>query len=145
MNNTTSGRNPSGTGPDTPTAGVDDAALARMRTVARLLDDSIRVPGTNVRFGLDPVLGILPGAGDVAAAGLSLYIVFEAARQGVPTPILLRMLANIAIDTFAGSVPLAGDLFDAAFKANRRNVDLAARALSARPPISGADRGERGG
>lgn len=107
-----------------------DEAIARMQTIAHLLDDSVRVPGTNFRVGLDPLLGLLPGAGDVAAAGLSLYIVFEAARLGVPVRTLIRMLLNIGVDALAGTVPLVGDLFDAAFKANRRNVELAQRALA---------------
>lgn len=116
-------------------AGIDDPAIARMRAVARLLDDSIRVPGTRFRIGLDPVLGVLPGAGDAVAAGLSLYIVLESARLGVPYRTLARMLANIGIDAVVGAVPLVGDLFDAAFKANRRNVDLAVRALDADPTL----------
>lgn len=119
------------TGIDDLPAGIDEAAVARMRTVATLLDDSIRVPGTDIRFGIDPLLGVLPGAGDTVAAGLSLYIVYESVRLGVPTPTIARMLANIAIDAVVGSVPLVGDLFDAAFKANRRNVELALRSLPA--------------
>lgn len=110
-----------------------DAAIERMQVVADLLDASFRVPGTDFRFGIDPVIGLLPGVGDTLTAGLSLYIVVEAARLGVPAWTLARMLGNIAIDAVVGAVPLVGDLFDARFKANRRNVALARRALASTP------------
>jgi hypothetical protein len=109
---------------------VDRAAVRRMRFVARTLDDSVRLPGTSVRIGLDPLLGILPVAGDLVSGALSLYIVVEAARLGVPAGTLLRMLANVAVDVAGGSVPLVGDVFDAVWKANTRNVDLALDALA---------------
>ena len=117
--------------------GVDEAALARMRTVARILDDSIRVPGTSYRIGLDPLLGVVPGAGDALAAGLSLYIVFESARLGVSYTTLVRMLANVSVDVAGGSVPLLGDVFDAAWKANVRNVKLAVSDLADGPAAAG--------
>jgi len=104
---------------------VDRAAVARMRLVARVLDDSVRIPGTGFRIGLDPLLGLLPVAGDAVSGALSLYIVAESARLGVPYSTLLRMLAHIAIDVTGGSVPVVGDLFDAVWKANTRNVSLA--------------------
>lgn len=107
--------------PDT----VDEAAVRRMRFVARLLDDSVRVPGTRLRVGLDPILGVVPGAGDAIAAALSIYIVLESARLGVPFLTLLRMIANVSLDFAVGSVPLLGTLFDAVWKANRRNLELA--------------------
>jgi hypothetical protein len=101
-----------------------------MRFVSRLLDDRVRLPGTDFRVGLDPVLGALPGAGDAVAAGLSLYVVAESARLGVPFTTLLRMLANVAIDVAVGSVPVVGVLFDAVWRANVRNVELALDALT---------------
>jgi len=104
---------------------VDAAAVRRMRLAARLLDDAVRVPGTNVRFGLDPLLGLLPVSGDVVGAALSLYVVFESARLGVSRGTLLRMLANVAVDFLGGSVPVLGDAFDVVWRANRRNLDLA--------------------
>jgi len=106
-------------------ASVDRAAVKRMRFVARILDDSVRIPGTTFRIGLDPLLGILPVAGDAVSGALSLYVVVESARLGVPYSTLLRMLAHIAIDVAGGSIPIVGDLFDAAWKANTRNVALA--------------------
>lgn len=104
---------------------VDRAAVGRMRFVARVLDDSVRIPGTGVRIGLDPLLGLLPVAGDAVSGVLSLYIVAESARLGVSYRALARMLAHIGIDVAGGSIPVVGDLFDAAWKANTRNVSLA--------------------
>lgn len=100
------------------------AALQRTRAVARILDESVRVPGTTFRIGVDPVLGVLPISGDIAAALLSLYIVLEAARIGVPSRTLALMGINIAVDIVSGSVPVLGTLFDAVWKANVRNVEL---------------------
>ncbi|QSW99159.1 DUF4112 domain-containing protein [Haloterrigena alkaliphila] len=111
-------------------AGVDEAAITRMRLVARVLDEGIPLPGTSYRIGLDPIVGILPGAGDVVASFVSLYIVAESARLGVSQSMLLRMLANIAVDTIGGSVPVLGVLFDAVWKANKWNVQLALEDLA---------------
>jgi hypothetical protein len=108
---------------------VDEAAVRRMRFVANLLDDSIRVPGTDFRIGIDPILGILPGAGDAVAAAMSVYIVLESARLGVPFLTLLRMMANVTLDFAIGSVPVIGTLFDAAWKTNQTNVELAVEHL----------------
>jgi hypothetical protein len=104
---------------------VDEAAIDRMRFVAGLMDDAVRIPGIGVRFGIDPILGVLPGSGDLLAGALSLYIVVEAARLGVSYSTLLRMIANVGVDTAVGSVPIVGDVFDVFWKANRRNVELA--------------------
>ncbi|PSP50342.1 DUF4112 domain-containing protein [Halobacteriales archaeon QH_7_69_31] len=113
---------------------VDEAAVRRMRFVANLLDDSIRVPGTDLRIGIDPILGILPGAGDAMAAAMSVYIVLESARLGVPFLTLLRMMANVTLDFAIGSVPVIGPLFDAAWKANQKNVELAVEHLGGESP-----------
>ena len=86
------------------------------------MDDAFRVPGTEFRIGLDPILGILPVVGDGVATLFSLYVVAEAAVAGVPQRTLLRMLAVVAVDTVVGSVPVLGPVFDAAWKANRWNV-----------------------
>ncbi|WP_276255308.1 DUF4112 domain-containing protein [Halomontanus rarus] len=110
---------------------ADEAAIERIHTVARLLDNGLRVPGTNFRFGLDPIVGILPGAGDVAATAVSLYIVLEAARMDVSRSTLLRMLANVTVDTVVGSVPVLGTIFDAFWKANKWNVELVLEDLAA--------------
>jgi len=111
-------------------AEVDSAVLERMDVAATVLDDGFRVPGTHFRFGVDPVLGVLPVAGDTVATALSMYIVLEAVFAGVSLFTLVRMVFNIAVDYVAGLVPVVGDLFDAYWKANRRNVNLAARDLA---------------
>jgi hypothetical protein len=103
---------------------------SRVRALARLLDDAVRIPGTDVRVGLDPVLGLVPGLGDLAGAALSGYIVVASARLGAPTPVLARMVLNIAADAIIGGIPLLGDLFDAGWKANARNSALLDRHLA---------------
>ena len=103
---------------------VDQAAVDRMRLVARLLDDAVRVPGTNYRIGLDPIMGAAPIAGDVITGLVSLYIVAESARLGVSYQTLLKMMLNVSIDVGGGSIPVLGTLFDAAWKSNQRNVKL---------------------
>lgn len=103
---------------------VDEAALERMHVVAWVMDESIGVPGTDIRVGLDPLAGAVPVVGDLISGGFSLYIVAEAAALGVSYTTLLRMLTNIAVDVAGGSVPVVGTVFDALWKTNRRNVDL---------------------
>ena len=120
---------------------VDRTAVTRAKGLARVLDDLIRIPGTNIGIGLDPIIGLIPGVGDMAGGLLSTYIMAVAARQGVPTSVLLRMLGNIALDSVVGVVPLIGDLFDFGVKANRRNVDLLERYLVAPGQTKSASRG----
>lgn len=113
-----------------------DARDARsVRRLAWLLDDVIRIPGTNLRFGIDPLLGLLPGGGDLAGGVLSGYIILAAARAGAPPSVLVRMGANVVVDAIVGTVPLLGDLFDAGFKANRRNAALLDRYIDAPRPV----------
>jgi len=108
---------------------MEDDPLARARVLTRLLDSAARVPGTSFRFGLDPVLGLVPGLGDVAGAALSSYVVILASRLGAPTTVIVRMLANVVIDTVVGTVPVVGDIFDAGWKSNTRNLALLERHL----------------
>jgi len=98
--------------------------VAKLRALAQLLDEAIGIPGTRIRVGLDPVLGLIPGGGDLASGLLSLLVVVRASRLGAPSSVLTRMTGNILFDTFVGSVPLVGDLFDAGFKSNMRNIRL---------------------
>jgi hypothetical protein len=105
--------------------------LARARALTRLLDSAARVPGTSFRFGLDPLLGLVPGLGDVAGAALSGYVVLLASQLGAPTTVIVRMLGNVVVDTVGGSVPLIGDLFDAGWKSNTRNLALLERHIGA--------------
>lgn len=100
------------------------ARLRRIRGLARLMDTALRVPGTRISLGADSVLGLIPGIGDFAAAAVSLVIVNEARRLGVPNDKLVKMLVNVGFDTVAGSVPVHGDVFDVYFKSNRRNLQL---------------------
>jgi hypothetical protein len=111
-----------------------DSPLARVRALSRALDSAFQVPGTRFRIGLDPLLGLIPGVGDVAGGALSAYIVLEAARLGAPRPVVLRMLGNVLLDSLFGSVPVLGDLFDATWKANARNVALLERHVVAPEP-----------
>ena len=98
--------------------------VERLRALARLLDDAFQVPGTRYRIGLDALIGLVPGIGDAIGAIFSTYIVFQAARLGASRATLVRMLGNVALDTIVGEIPLLGDLFDAGWKANIRNLAL---------------------
>jgi hypothetical protein len=100
------------------------ARLQRIRWLSYLLDERFRIPGTRSRIGLDGLLGLLPGVGDTVGALLSIYVLFEAIQMGVPRTTLLRMVANIALDTVVGAIPVLGDVFDVAWKANKKNVAL---------------------
>ena len=106
------------------TPSPNDAQLARARTLARALDSAVGIPGTSFRVGLDPLLGLVPGLGDLAGAALSGYIVLTGVRLGASRTLVLRMLANVALDTLAGSVPVLGDVFDAGWQSNNRNIAL---------------------
>lgn len=112
----------------------DERRLARLTRLARLLDARFRLPGTGIRFGIDGLVGLLPGIGDAATAALSLYVVAEGWRLGVRTGTLLRMLGNIAIDLVAGTIPLIGDIADIGWKANLRNIRLIERDIERRAP-----------
>lgn len=100
------------------------AALARLDRYATLMDARFRVPGTRIRFGLDPIIGLLPGIGDALGLALSLYVVVEAIRLGVSKRVLFRMLRNVGLEALVGVVPVLGDVFDIGFKANLRNAVL---------------------
>src|SRR5687768_16404163 len=96
----------------------------RLRDLARVLDEAVRIPGTNIRIGLDALLGLLPGGGDMAGGVFSGLIILQAARSGAPTAVLSRMLGNVLLDVVVGAIPLLGDVFDVAWRANSRNVRL---------------------
>jgi hypothetical protein len=111
-----------------PAVESDDAR--RVRLLARAMDSAIRVPGTGIRLGLDSIVGLVPGAGDLVSSLVSGYIVLASARMGVPAAVVTRMILNLGVDTLVGSVPLLGDLFDVGFKANIRNAALLDRHLA---------------
>jgi|tagenome__1003787_1003787.scaffolds.fasta_scaffold18769017_1 uncharacterized protein DUF4112 len=98
--------------------------LTRLRRLAWMIDAVFLLPGTRFRFGLNSVIGLLPVGGDAVLGAISLYIIYEAARLGVPKPKLARMLANVGAEVLGGSVPIIGDLFDMALKANLRNLAI---------------------
>ena len=101
-----------------------EARLKKLRRVAWLVDGAFRLPGTRFRFGLNSLIGLTPAAGDAVLAAISLYIVNEARLLGLPGHKLVRMLANVGVETVAGAVPVLGDLFDMGFKANLRNLAI---------------------
>jgi hypothetical protein len=103
------------------------AALDRLDMLATLFDTALVVPGTKIRFGVEALLRLIPGIGDAAASALSLYLLYEASRLGVPRLLLARMLANVVLEGAIGAVPIAGDAFDVFFRANRRNIALLRR------------------
>lgn len=106
--------------PRVPAAG-DDRALDGYRKLAYAFDELFRIPGTQFRFGLDSIIGLVPGVGDIAVSALGGYALLLAFKMRAPVTVLTRMLGNIAVDTLFGAVPLIGDLFDATWKANTKN------------------------
>jgi hypothetical protein len=112
--------------------------LERIRSLATVLDDAVRVPGTNVRFGLDAVLGLVPGAGDAVTGAMAAYAMVLAARLGAPPVIIARMAMNVLIDVATGTIPVLGDIFDVGWKANRKNVQLLERYQAAPQKVSAA-------
>lgn len=101
--------------------------FARLEAIGNLLDMAFIVPGTNVRYGLDGLIGLVPVIGDIITTAIALWIVREARALGAPRFLVTRMLANVAIDGAVGAVPVIGDAFDVAFKANVRNIRLLRR------------------
>ena len=114
------------------TAGMShQERLQQVQFLARIMDDQFIIPGTNIRFGLDSILGLLPGMGDAITSAISLLIVHHAWQTGASPILLGRMLANIGADFLLGAVPLVGDAFDLAWKANRKNARLVEQHLRA--------------
>jgi hypothetical protein len=99
-------------------------SVARLDALSRLLDSAFLIPGTNQRVGIDAVLGLIPGIGDLVSTALASYIIWEARQLGLPRWKIARMIGNTAVDTTVGAIPLVGDLFDVAFKSNRRNLKI---------------------
>jgi hypothetical protein len=99
-------------------------SVARVTAVAKFLDSAFVIPGINRRFGMDAVIGLVPGIGDLLSALLASYIIWEARQLGLPRWKIARMVANVAFDTALGAIPIAGDVFDVFFKANQRNVRI---------------------
>ena len=106
---------------------AQERRLASLRQISRLLDSAFEVPGTSWRFGLDPIVGLIPGIGDFLPPLFTVAILVQAWQLGVPKVVQGRMLINVALDTLVGAVPLVGDLFDFAWKANNLNMELIER------------------
>ena len=98
--------------------------VKRLESIAAVMDTAFVVPGTGIRFGFDGLVGLVPGIGDVVTTALSLYLVHEAWQLGAPKHLIGRMLANVALDGAIGAVPVAGDLFDVLWRANKRNMRM---------------------
>ena len=103
---------------------ADRRRVEALQRWAGVLDAAFRIPGTQIRFGLDALIGLVPGAGDAVAGLFSVAIVLQAARMGLPRVVIARMVLNSLLDLLVGAVPVVGDLFDVAWKANLRNVTL---------------------
>lgn len=100
------------------------ATLNRIRRLSRLMDASIGIPGTRFKFGIDPIIGLLPGVGDIISTGFSAYIIFLAARFGMESSDLSKMIFNVGLEAVVGTVPVVGDIFDAFYKSNIRNLAI---------------------
>ncbi|GAA1388678.1 DUF4112 domain-containing protein [Luteococcus peritonei] len=98
--------------------------------MARLLDDLLRIPGTNITLGADALLGLVPGVGDAATTAMAGLILVDAVRAGVPLPVLARMVTNCCLDALVGQIPMVGDLADIGFRSNRMNLKLLERAVA---------------
>jgi hypothetical protein len=105
----------------------DPRGLEALRRWARIFDSQFRIPGTQITFGIDPILGLVPGLGDVASPVFSLFFIWHGLRLGVPKVVLARMVLNVLIDTGVGAIPVLGDLFDFGWKANAWNLALLER------------------
>jgi hypothetical protein len=110
----------------------EERLMGSVRALARLMDDQFEVPGTKLRVGLDALVGLVPGVGDLVSTAISLWIVNQARRLGVSRWVLARMGWNVLVDAGVGAIPLAGDAFDLVWKSNRRNIVLLEKHLAAR-------------
>ncbi|MEZ5853774.1 MAG: DUF4112 domain-containing protein [Hyphomicrobiaceae bacterium] len=119
-------------GPEFFDHAAEEAALARVGALAKLMDSAIAIPGTTIRVGVDVVLGLIPVVGDLASQVISSYIIWEARKLGVSHLTIGRMIANTLFDTVIGIVPVVGDAFDVMFRANMRNLALLQKELEKR-------------
>ncbi|MDB5521020.1 MAG: hypothetical protein JWQ82_617 [Tardiphaga sp.] len=112
-----------------------DQRIARLEALTNLLDVAFVMPGTNVRYGIDALIGLVPVIGDIVTTAIALWIVREARALGAPWHLTARMLGNVAIDGVVGAVPLVGDAFDVMFKANIRNMKMLRKWLDKQPQL----------
>ncbi len=104
--------------------GSNNPQLRHLEALAKLMDNQFKIPGTNIRFGLDAIIGLIPGAGDLSTFGISGFMLFIMVKNGASGFVLARMILNVLIDTLIGAIPFIGDLFDIGFKSNTRNIRL---------------------
>ena len=116
---------------ETGRASRGSSKTADLDALATLMDNAFRIPGLNVRFGVDSIIGLIPGLGDVISAIVSCYVLAAGMRYGVPRSTMARMGINVAVDAIVGAIPLVGDVFDLFWKANVRNVALIRRHIHA--------------
>ena len=121
------------TSPPVGKAAPQSERMEQIERLTQLLDEAFRVPGTNYRVGWDTIIGLVPGLGDVATTALSVYLIYQARQMGASKWVIARMLGNVGLDFAVGAIPLVGDLFDAAWKANRKNTQLLKRHLRNNP------------
>ena len=101
-----------------------DEKLVRLRQLSKNLDESFTIPGTRIKFGMDALLGLVPGGGDLVSGIFSLYMLRAAMKMNLPKRAIFSMLANIILDTTVGIIPVAGDIFDVFWKSNKRNMNI---------------------
>ena len=109
---------------DSDTEEIIEERMGRLKLLSQRLDDSITIPGTKYKIGVDPIIGLIPGGGDVFGAILSIYIMYSGIRMGVPRATVNKMFKNILLEFIIGCIPIVGDLFDIVWKSNQRNVKL---------------------
>ena len=120
--------------------GSTEQSVARVEALARLMDGAFVIPGTNIRMGLDGLIGLVPVAGDVVAGLISSYLIWEARQLGAPVWLIGRMIANTLLDTTIGAIPVVGDAFDIMFRANMKNMALLRRHME-KKGVARASRG----
>jgi len=120
------------------TPGGPEESVARLEALGRLMDGAFVLPGTNIRLGLDAIIGLVPVAGDVISGLVSSYLIWEARQLGAPRWLIARMMANTLLDTTVGAIPVVGDAFDLVFRANMKNMALLRRHMAKRGLTSAA-------
>ena len=103
---------------------LNEEKLLRLKRLSHNLDEAFTIPGTERKIGIDPIIGLIPGVGDLIGGALSIYIMHAGIRMGMPRSVIIRMFGNVALEFIIGCIPIIGDLFDAMWKSNQRNVKL---------------------
>ena len=103
---------------------LNEEKLLRLKRLSHNLDEAFTIPGTERKIGIDPIIGLIPGGGDLIGGALSIYIMHAGIRMGMPRSVIIRMFGNVALEFIIGCIPIIGDLFDAMWKSNQRNVKL---------------------